>query len=111
MPPKATTGWQIAICRDGPETDIVVSLSRASGAVDAKERSQIPFCHHSGVAQAAPFQVLGFHSCASFCALVICACVMFAAQESRALIALSRLSFFEAGNCEAARLNHIYART
>jgi len=53
----------------------------------------------------------GIHSWASFCASSICAGVSLVAAKSRVLIATSRLSFSEAGNRDAARVNHLYAST
>ncbi len=53
----------------------------------------------------------GFHSRASFCASAICSGVILDATKSRALIALSRSSWFEAGRRETARFSHMCART
>ena len=52
-----------------------------------------------------------FHSRASFCASAISTEVILEATKSRALTASSRFSVSEIGNCKAARLNHICART
>ena len=51
----------------------------------------------------------GFHSRANFCASVICAAVIWDAMKSRFLAVVSRISFAEAGNREAARLSHTCA--